>query len=123
MMTESDNSMMSVLVLEDEPFIAMDLKFAFEDAGRTAFTAVNCEEALKILDRESVCGAVLDVNLGEGKTCEPIARELHKRNLPFVLHTGDLDRSGEHLRDLEAPVIPKPAASSDVVRQVLGLIC
>ena len=111
------------LILEDEPLIAMDLQFAFEDAGHDAVTAVSCEEACELIDQKDLAGAVLDVSLGGGQTCEQAARELAKRRIPFVLHTGDLDRAGEYLRNIEAPVIPKPRPSDDVVRQVLGMVC
>ena len=38
-----------------------------------------------------VDGAVLDVNLGHGQTCEAVANALRARRVPFVLNTGDLD--------------------------------
>ena len=102
--------MKSVLILEDEPFIAMDLQLAFEDAGAEAAVTVSCDEAFAALADRAIDGAVLDVNLGHGETCEPIAVELRKRRIPFLLHTGDLDRAGEALRDLEAPIMAKPSA-------------
>ncbi len=113
--------MKSILILEDEPLIAMDLQFAFEDNGAAAIVTVSCEEAFEALDRSRFDGAVLDVNLGKGETCEPVAIELRKRNIPFLLHTGDLDRAGEALRDLEAPIVAKPSGAEDVVSRLFGL--
>ncbi|KWV95352.1 MULTISPECIES: response regulator [unclassified Erythrobacter] len=113
--------MKTILILEDEPFIAMDLQFAFEDSGVQAVVAVSCSEAFTALDRHAVDGAVLDVNLGQGETCEPVAQELRKRDVPFVLHTGDLDRAGEALRDLAAPILAKPMDAEAVVERILGL--
>ncbi len=109
------------LILEDEPFIAMDLQLAFEDAGCTAQTAISCEEAFEVVDAGPISGAVLDVNLGRGETCEAIAVELSRRAIPFVLHTGDLDRAGEFIRGLDAPVVSKPRPAEDVVRQMLKM--
>lgn len=114
--------MTSVLILEDEPLIAMDLKMAFEDAGVSAHAAANCERAFELLDSQPILAAILDVNLGHGKTCDGVAVELRKRGIPFVLHTGDLDRRGEHLREIDAPVIPKPSESSYVVNRLLELL-
>jgi DNA-binding NtrC family response regulator len=94
---------------------------AFEDVGYQAHTVITCAEAFEVVERQDIHGAVLDVNLGRGHTCEEIARELHKREIPFVLHTGDLDRAGEFLRDLAAPVIAKPRPAEDVVKQVLRM--
>ncbi|WP_202390324.1 response regulator [Tsuneonella aeria] len=110
------------LIVEDEPLIAMDLKFAFEDEGADAVTASTCDQALDALDQNVFAGAVLDVNLGHGQTCERTAAELKRRGIPFVLHTGDLNRVGEFLRGLDAPVLSKPLPAEDVVRYALTLL-
>ena len=110
------------LVLEDEPFIAMDLKFAFEDAGHEAVTAVDNEEALACIEKEEIGGAILDVSLGRSETCKPTANRLLKKGIRFVLHTGDLNRVGEYLRNIDAPVIAKPRPADDVVASLLALI-
>jgi len=49
-----------------------------------------------------------------------VAEELRDRRIPFVLNTGDLNRSGEFLRAMRAPIIAKPNASADVVRTLLS---
>lgn len=110
------------LILEDEPLIAMDLKFAFEDAGADAVTASSCREAIGEIERDHLCGAVLDVNLGQGETCEAAAKRLTEENIPFVLHTGDLNRVGEFLRSLGAPILGKPRAADDVISFVMNLV-
>ncbi|GGD53095.1 response regulator [Erythrobacter arachoides] len=109
-----------VLVLEDEPFIAMDLQFALEDVGITAVTAKSSEEAFAALENNTIDGGILDVNLGKGMTCEPVALELHRRGVPFILNTGDLDRSGELLRRFDAPVVAKPTPAEMVVDRLLA---
>lgn len=114
--------MKSIMILEDEPFIAMDLQYAFEDSGARASVAANCPDAFALLDRERIDAAVLDVNLGNGATCEPVALALRKAGIPFVLHTGDLDRHGEHLRNIDAPVLAKPTLAREVAKRVLRLI-
>ena len=113
--------MKTYLILEDEPFIAMDLKYAFEDEGLAAATALDIEEAFDLLEKETFVGAVLDVNLGKGQTCEPIADERKRRGIPFILHTGDLDRVGEFLRRFDAPVIAKPTPADEVVGRIGSL--
>ena len=113
--------MKCVLILEDEPFIALDLAFACEDAGVKSVTAASCEQANDVIENNSIDGAVLDVNLGQGETCERIARTLKKLGVPFVLNTGDLNRAGEFLRDINAPIIGKPSAASSVIAKLLEL--
>ena len=113
--------MKNILILEDEPFIALDLQLAFEDAGANAVVTVSCDEAFEAIASTDFDGAVLDVNLGKGETCEPVAVELRTRRIPFLLHTGDLNRAGEALRDLEAPIMAKPSGAEDVVSRLFGL--
>lgn len=110
------------LILEDEPLIAMDLKFAFEDAGAEAVTASSCAEAVREIETGGLAGAVLDVNLGRGETCEEAAKRLRAGEIPFVLHTGDLNRVGEFLRSLGAPILAKPRAAEDVIAHVMKMV-
>ena len=114
--------MQHILILEDEPFIAMDLQMAFEDAGFAAHTAIDCAEAFDIIAENDPMAAVLDVNLGQGQTCKEVALELQERAIPYALHTGDLDRAGEFIRGLGAPSIAKPRPAEDVVSFVLKLM-
>ena len=66
-------------------------------------------------------GAVLDVNLGRGETCEEAAKRLTERRIPFLIHTGDLDRVGEFLRSLGAPILAKPRAAEDVIERIMKM--
>ena len=111
-----------VLVLDDEPIILMDFEFALEDAGARILDARSVREALDLIERDPPDAAILDVNLGRGTTCAPVALRLRDLGVPFVLHTGDLDRQGELVETLGAPVVPKPSSGAEVVRQVLTLV-
>jgi len=113
--------MRCILIVEDEPLIALELGYACEDAGLVSITANSVQAALAALQEREVDGAVLDVNLGRGETCEPVAKELKKRNVPFVLHTGDLNRAGEYLLGIEAPIIAKPSAADSVIERLLAV--
>lgn len=109
-----------VLVLEDEPLIAMDLQFAFEDHGVEVHVATSCGEARALLETLEPDGAVLDVNLGNGVTCEAVAATLRERGIPFILHTGDLNRQGETIGKLDAIVVPKPTPAEQVAQRMLN---
>jgi DNA-binding response OmpR family regulator len=110
-----------VLILEDEPFIAMDLQLAFDDAGVAVVVTGTCSEAFEALADGAFNGAVLDVNLGDGQTCHKVALELGRLRVPFLLNTGDLNRAGEFLRGIKAPIIPKPTRASHVVERLLAM--
>lgn len=105
-----------ILVLEDETFIALDLRMAIEDLGATPHLAATTGEALGILSGLTPDAAILDVNLGgKDETCEPVADRLHEMGVPFVIHSGDLRMQGELIDRLGAPVIVKPAQTSVIM--------
>jgi len=109
------------LVLEDEPLVAMDLRFAIEDSGHEAIVVASNCEALEAIEGSAIAAAILDVSLGGGETCEPTAAKLNDEAIPFLLHTGDWDSAGERLRKFDVPVITKPQNSETVVARVLAL--
>jgi DNA-binding response OmpR family regulator len=113
--------MKCILIVEDEPLIALNLRYACEEMGVDSITASSCRMAMEALEERDVDGAVLDVNLGRGDTCEAIAKELKARNVPFVLNTGDLNRAGEYLRGIDAPIISKPTAAEVVIERLLAM--
>jgi DNA-binding response OmpR family regulator len=110
---------MKILMLEDEPLILMDLEFAAEDAGARPLCASSVREALSILQAETVDSAILDVTLKDGETCVPVARALDERGIPYLLHSGDLDRHDETVRGLRAELVAKPASAAGVIARAL----
>lgn len=111
------NSDCCLLLLEDEPMILMDLEFAAEACGCEVLCATSVRHAMDLLASDkAISGAVLDVNLGGGETCLPIARELDRRRIPYILHSGDLNRQNELVRELGAVLVPKPADAQRVIR-------
>lgn len=111
-----------ILLLDDEPLILMDLEFAAEDKDCLPLTATNVKEALAHIEAgDGVSCAVLDVALRDGETCVPVARELERRSIPYILHSGDLNRQEGTLASLDAQLIAKPACSRRVVDTALSL--
>lgn len=83
--------MIRILVVEDDPLIALDLvdqlaQFGFSVVG----IAANVADALALLDHESCDAAVLDINLGN-ETAAPIAHALGAQQIPFVTLSGYAD--------------------------------
>lgn len=106
-----------ILLVEDEPLILMDLEFAAEDEGLQPLSAANVAGAIAHIESsaEPVDCAVLDVSLQDGENCLPVARALHAKGIPFIIHSGDLDRQDETIRSLDAFRIAKPACSRKVI--------
>jgi DNA-binding response OmpR family regulator len=115
------NGELMILLLDDEPLILMDLEFAAEDSGHRAMCATTCAEALRLIEATRPHVAVLDVSL-KGETCEKIARELGHRGIPYLLHSGDLDRQGETVARLGAPLMAKPSPSDSVIAAAVQLV-
>ena len=70
------------------------------------------EKAMNEIDQFQPDVAILDVNLGNGVTSMPIARELNERNIPFVFLTGydpsrfDTDGTCDAAPHLRKPIVP-----------------
>ena len=103
----------SVLVAEDQPFIALDLALAVEDAGgKVVGPAASCEEALALLANGTVAAAILDVNLVDGD-CSALVEALLGLNVPFIVHTavGLPPALATRFSGLVVQIKPCPAAS------------
>ena len=97
----------SILIVEDEPLIAMMLEDFLESLGHSV--AGTCDTVKCALDEVEKGGfdlAILDVNL-KGENVWPVASRLRERNVPFIIATGGhVDPPPEEFND--APVIEKP---------------
>ncbi|MBB5536388.1 response regulator [Rhizobium giardinii] len=75
----------TVLVVEDEFLIAMDLKLLLERHGWWVLgPAASVEEALALMDEELPAVAILDVTLRDG-TVSLVAEALRAEDIPFVV--------------------------------------
>jgi len=78
----------SVLIVENEPFIALDLATAVEEArGKVIGPAGSVREALMLIQQHLVQAAVLDVNLSDGDVT-PIAELLIEGGVPVIFYSG-----------------------------------
>lgn len=107
-----------VLVVEDEFVIALDLAQQLKESGFVIIgPASNASKALSLIDLDLPDFALLDVNLGSGKTSYEIARRLIDCSVPFVFLSGYT--TAEVAREfVNVPVLAKPCPVDDV----LGLI-
>jgi DNA-binding NtrC family response regulator len=78
----------SVLVVEDEYFIASDLKRALEREGAVVLgPASGVDAGMTLIGDRPVDAAVLDVNL-DGRFCFPLLDRLIEARVPCLLVTG-----------------------------------
>lgn len=75
----------SVMIVEDEFLIAMDIEAMLEDNGlKVIGTAASVDGALQLLESTRPDIAVLDGNL-RGDSVTPVALRLNELSIPFVL--------------------------------------
>lgn len=82
-----------ILLVEDQPIIAMDVEYMLADHGvATVDTAATTAEALAFIEAARPDAAILDFNLRSG-TSLPVAEQLLALNVPFIFTTGYGDGS------------------------------
>jgi CheY-like chemotaxis protein len=81
--SQPSRTLRRILVVEDEPLVALEIADILKTAGFEVAPARNVAGALSLLEQGGCDAAVLDINLGR-ETSEPVALELIKRNTPFV---------------------------------------
>lgn len=109
-----------ILLVEDEVIIAIDLRESLEEAGARVTHARTRARGLELAEAARFDAAILDVNLGNGETCEPIAEALKQRAVPFILHTGDLTMMGELVHRIGAPIASKPMQSEKLIEILIA---
>ncbi|RFC62140.1 response regulator [Fulvimarina endophytica] len=86
--------MMRILILEDEPLIALDMEDTVrESCGADVCLAHTVAEAKSFLDEGDIDFALLDVRLeGHGNTSLPIAYHLSSKDVPFCFVSSAVDQ-------------------------------
>ena len=97
----------NILIVEDEPLIAMMLEDFLESLGHTVrATCDSVSDALSEADKGGFDLAILDVNL-KGENVWPVAERLQGQGIPFVIATGGhVDPPPPQFASV--PVIEKP---------------
>jgi CheY-like chemotaxis protein len=98
----------NILIVEDEPLIAMMLEDFLDILGKTpAGVADTVATALAVIAGGGVDAAILDVNLRGGETSWAIADALAQEGIPFVFASGGSNDSVvERFRN--RPTLAKP---------------
>ncbi|MCK0207780.1 response regulator [Starkeya koreensis] len=97
----------AILVVEDEPLVALELISILEDAGAKVLGPVGAvADALHAIDAEAVEAVFLDGNL-QGEPVDDVAAALTRKNIPFSFVSG-YGRENLPPAFAQAPVIGKP---------------
>ena len=108
----------TILLMEDNPVLGLEVAFALEDEGATVKGPVaRLEAGLAMIegpDSENPDAAVLDVELADGEVF-PLAERLRERGVPFVFYTARGSEGHMRARAGDAPVVSKSYGSAQVV--------
>ena len=110
----------AILIVEDEPLIAMEVVRAFESAGARVLKTSTLHQALVFLEDAdaNLSAAVLDHGLKDGDSSK-LCERLKELDIPFVLHSGYSDVEGA-CRD--AVFVAKPENPSVLVAIIGDLL-
>jgi CheY-like chemotaxis protein len=110
-----------ILIVEDEPLIAMELEEVLTSTGFSIVgPAATVSAALRMIATEAFDAALLDANLG-GQPVDEIAAALTRKNVPFVFATGH-DRDGLPRSFAAAPILRKPFNPAEVAATVAEIL-
>ena len=96
----------TVLIVEDEAIIAIDLAEQLKELGFTPMIASSVVDALLLVQSRDVDFAILDYQIG-GETSKEIAELLREKRVPFALCSGSELGLAAHVFE-GVPLIPKP---------------
>jgi two-component sensor histidine kinase len=106
-----------ILVVEDEPLLALDITASLTEAGvEVVGPAATVEQAIGLIERTPCDGALLDANLN-GEPVEKVATALTRRGIPFVFVTG-YGRESLPPAFRSVPIIAKPCSAGELIGAV-----
>ena len=108
----------SILLVEDEPLILLDLESSLRAAGAKVVSASNVERALALASTEALSAGVLDFDLGTADT-SPVCRKLVDRGIPFLFHSGRVDSAVAQWPG--APIVLKSSGRT-LMTTLIGLL-
>lgn len=109
---------MRIMILEDDPLIALDLQLIVEDCGHEVVSLCGCLAEMRAQLSDTPDFAFLDVDLPDGKSFE-LAAGLDARRVPFAFVSGsrpsELPEALRHAR-----FIPKPYSQAAIRNSLPG---
>lgn len=108
----------SILIVEDEPLIALDIESSLAAKGALITTTSAFDHALILVEHDGLSGAILDHAIGDDKST-PLYDRLNERGIPFIIYSAHSlpaeDRKGGVL-------LAKPATPEQLVAAVEDLL-
>jgi len=110
----------SILIAEDNVYLALDLSLAVEEInGRVIGPVGSVAEALGLLEDQPVAAAILDSRLAN-RDVTPVAKALAARDVPYIIHTSSGLPAGVARLHPDAPLLVQPLHAEAIVAGLLG---
>jgi DNA-binding response OmpR family regulator len=107
-----------VLVVEDQPLVALHIADSLIKAGASVLTAATLSEGLVLAEHPQLTAAILDFALGQ-QDCAPVCVRLSERRIPFVIYTGYAEVPAACRAGV---VVPKPATPDTLLRTLAHML-
>lgn len=110
----------TVLLLEDEALIAMDMALELQSIGLDVIETSTIAAALAAIETEDLKAAILDLDI-KGEPTTRVAEALRLRRIPFVVcSASQFAELSETFANV--PTIPKPFRSEELSGTVLNIL-
>jgi DNA-binding response OmpR family regulator len=113
----TDVSRCRILIVEDEPLLAMDVEMLLGDVGYGVIgPALNTAHALRLIEDEKPNLTILDLNLGT-EMAFPVLDRLAGSGMSFIIVSGH-SREAMPRCHQDRPYLSKPYDSAELLRLV-----
>lgn len=109
----------SLLIVEDEPLLLMDIESEFSGTGANLTVTSMLHHAMILVEHDGISAAILDHAIGKESSSRLYDR-FCERGIPFVIYTGyDVPEEGRK----GGVLISKPAMPGQLVAAIEGMLC
>jgi CheY-like chemotaxis protein len=109
-----------ILIVEDDPIIALDLAEMLQSAGAAVVGPTHTvARALRLIERQAIDAAVLDYRL-ERDTAILVGERLTRDGVPFLFHTSS--RPGPERAFPSVRILDKPTRPERLIAEIKALV-
>jgi DNA-binding response OmpR family regulator len=108
-----------VLVVEDEPLVALDIADTFKNAGAQVIISRTLGDAMHQAETEKLTAAVVDHALHDGSTTSEVCAKLTERDIPFIVYSGFYKLEGACA---DGEQVLKPASPAALLTALQGVL-
>ncbi len=109
----------TILVVEDEPLVALDIADAFRGAGAQLIIARTLRHAIEEATTADLTAAVIDHAMHDGVTTSDVCAALKERHIPFIVYSGFTKLEGACA---DGELVHKPATPTMLLASLQGVL-